>query len=394
MITLLTSSNEGLVKASLFLLQEVVDGLKMSLFDILASGFFSLLPQTFYEHEIHLFNRHYLYLMDVVIHFFLCSHPGVARIICEEIHVSTSTFRQTFIDKFFHPIEPFLDSLCRNRHDIANSNWDGNFSILLQVIIKFSPFLEEMTLFVLSSSIAVTYTDLLDFHKIHFRTVLHLQSVMEAVRGWKNESLAVQKRGSQILTKLCEAGLLEEIELHLLIRRSDRHARRLVFLGAQLIQHFGSDGVTEPLSVCKPSSVLVNVGRGTAISEAAVYSALNKGFIRHAILDVFEEEPLPPTSALLKLNPSLATLTPHVSGNPQSADFMDSLLNFNIPEFVRGMEKEAEGGMWEWDFRFFVNGEDGTLGKHIKQRLSSVEVFCKRQIDDLHFCLIWLTRWG
>ncbi|KAK2942558.1 putative Glyoxylate/hydroxypyruvate reductase A [Blattamonas nauphoetae] len=108
----------------------------------------------------------------------------------------------------------------------------------------------------------------------------------------------------------------------------------------------GTDGVTEPLSVCKPSSILVNVGRGTAISEAAVCSALNKGFIRHAILDVFEEEPLPPTSALLKLNPSLVTLTPHVSGIPQSADFMESLLNFNILNFVRGMEKDAEGGMW------------------------------------------------
>ncbi|KAK2942936.1 hypothetical protein BLNAU_22147 [Blattamonas nauphoetae] len=102
----------------------------------------------------------------------------------------------------------------------------------------------------------------------------------------------------------------------------------------------GPDGFTEPLSVSKPSS-------------AAVYSALNKGFIRHAILDVFEDEPLPPTSALLKLNPSLVTLTPHVSGIPQSADFMESLLNFNIPQFVRRMEKEADRGMWEWDFRFF-----------------------------------------
>ncbi|KAK2959031.1 putative D-2-hydroxyacid dehydrogenase [Blattamonas nauphoetae] len=57
----------------------------------------------------------------------------------------------------------------------------------------------------------------------------------------------------------------------------------------------GTDGFTEPLSVCKPSSILVNVGRGIVICEAAVSSALNKGFIRHANLDVFEEEPLPPT---------------------------------------------------------------------------------------------------
>ncbi|KAK2942556.1 putative D-isomer specific 2-hydroxyacid dehydrogenase, NAD binding domain containing protein [Blattamonas nauphoetae] len=309
MITLLTSSNEDLVKASLFLLEHVVDGLMMSLFDILASGFFSLLPQTFYEHEIHLSYTHYTYLMDVVIDVISCSHPEIAQIICEEKHVSTSTFRQTFMGKFFHPIKP-------------------NFSRLLQAIIKYSPFLEEMTL-------------------IQYLTVLHLQSVMEAVREWKMEGPAVQKRGQQILSKLCETGLSEEIELHLLIRRSDRHARRLVFLGAQLIQHFGTDGFTEPLSVCKPSSILVNVGRGTVISEAAVCSALNKGFIRHAILDVFEEEPLPQTSALLKLNPSLATLTPHVSGIPHRADFMESLLNFNIPKFIRGMEKDAEGGKWE-----------------------------------------------
>jgi phosphoglycerate dehydrogenase-like enzyme len=62
----------------------------------------------------------------------------------------------------------------------------------------------------------------------------------------------------------------------------------------------------------KKGSVFINTARGSLVDERALYDALRSGHLRGAGLDVFDIEPLPLDSPLLKLENVL--LSPHVAG--------------------------------------------------------------------------------
>ena len=68
----------------------------------------------------------------------------------------------------------------------------------------------------------------------------------------------------------------------------------------------------ETLAAVKPGAVLVNVGRGSVIDEAALTERLRDGTLAGAALDVFAEEPLPGDSPLWGMDNVL--ITPHNVG--------------------------------------------------------------------------------
>ena len=81
----------------------------------------------------------------------------------------------------------------------------------------------------------------------------------------------------------------------------------------------------------KPSAVVINVGRGPVIDEAAMIRALVEKRIKGAGLDVFEHEPLPADSPLYKLQNVL--LSPHCADN--TTGWEANAMRFFLAQFDR-----------------------------------------------------------
>lgn len=83
---------------------------------------------------------------------------------------------------------------------------------------------------------------------------------------------------------------------------------------------------------------LINLGRGAHIVVPDLVEALDSGRLAHAVLDVFEQEPLPPESSLWA-HPAV-TITPHVAAitNPRTSA---KLIAANIARFRAGQPLEG-----------------------------------------------------
>jgi len=85
------------------------------------------------------------------------------------------------------------------------------------------------------------------------------------------------------------------------------------------------------LRAMKPTSVIMNVGRGPVIVESALIKALQEGWIRGAGLDVFDVEPLPSGHPFWTMENVL--LSPHCADH--TATWTDEALQFFLENFRR-----------------------------------------------------------
>ena len=81
----------------------------------------------------------------------------------------------------------------------------------------------------------------------------------------------------------------------------------------------------------KPTAVVMNVGRGPVIDEAAIAEALKNGVIRGAVLDVFEVEPLGADSPLWDMENVL--ISAHTADHTQT--WLADSVDFFLAQFAR-----------------------------------------------------------
>jgi phosphoglycerate dehydrogenase-like enzyme len=90
-------------------------------------------------------------------------------------------------------------------------------------------------------------------------------------------------------------------------------------------------------AVMKTTAIVINVGRGAVIDQAALISALQNERIAGASLDVFEEEPLPPGSPLWDMENVL--ISPHSTDETEDP----SPLDLGMRLFVENLRRYREG---------------------------------------------------
>ncbi len=91
----------------------------------------------------------------------------------------------------------------------------------------------------------------------------------------------------------------------------------------------------EALARVKPSCILVNTARASIVDTPALIDCLRTGKLAAAALDVYDQEPLPPTDPLLSL-PNVV-LSPHNSGmTPEAIEKGNQMVVDNVIAFLQG----------------------------------------------------------
>lgn len=94
----------------------------------------------------------------------------------------------------------------------------------------------------------------------------------------------------------------------------------------------------EHFRVMKRESVFINIGRGSIVDEQVIINALENNEIAHAVLDVYETEPLPQGHPFWKMEN--VTVTPHLSGlSPQYQPRCLDIFEYNLEQYIAGENK-------------------------------------------------------
>jgi phosphoglycerate dehydrogenase-like enzyme len=117
-------------------------------------------------------------------------------------------------------------------------------------------------------------------------------------------------------------------ELHAMLRECD-----VVVAAAPMTPETRHMLGAPEFAIMKPSAILINIGRGAVIDEAALIQVLRERRLRGAALDVFEQEPLPAEHPFWNMENVL--VSPHNTDRTRNPDWLDLAMQCFIENFRR-----------------------------------------------------------
>ena len=153
------------------------------------------------------------------------------------------------------------------------------------------------------------------------------RAVATRVRAMGMQAMAIKRHGAPVYSADPLVSRIYTPDQRLeMIARSDY----LVVSAPLTAETRGIVGEAE-FAAMKPEAVVINIGRGPTIDEAAMLRALSEKRIKGAALDVFDEEPLPAGHPFYQLENVL--LSPHCADH--TADWLEKAMQFFIDQFER-----------------------------------------------------------
>lgn len=94
----------------------------------------------------------------------------------------------------------------------------------------------------------------------------------------------------------------------------------------------------EHFEAMKKDAIFMNFGRGDLVKEETLIEAMKNEMIGHAILDVFEKEPLPEDHPFWKMENII--ISPHVSG--KSEKYLERAMEIFLPNLRKWLDGDRE----------------------------------------------------
>jgi phosphoglycerate dehydrogenase-like enzyme len=155
-------------------------------------------------------------------------------------------------------------------------------------------------------------------------------AVAERARPFGMNILALRRRPALSRRDPLLDGMLAPEQIDELMAASD-----YVLLAAPLTPDTRGLVGEAQLAAMKASAVLINVGRGPVVDEAALLQALRTGRIRGAALDVFDVEPLPQDHPFYRM--------PNVLLSPHTADRVAEFSQLTVECFLENLRRFRAG---------------------------------------------------
>jgi len=125
--------------------------------------------------------------------------------------------------------------------------------------------------------------------------------------------------------EVAEAMGIELVEIKELLQKSD-----YITVHTPLTEETKHMISTQEFAIMKKGVRIINCARGGIVDEAALVTAIQEGKVAGAAIDVFEKEPIPPESELLKLDNVI--ITPHLGASTEEAQVNVAI---EVAEIVR-----------------------------------------------------------